>query len=353
VSLVERAVKRLEELGRANPQAPSGESSMLPADADGLVERAVRQLAAQTEEIASVPPLPGRQQDETIRPGATQGQAGLQRSVGAGRRDPTLGESSQRETHARVSTQTLLGGAPPSPAVKLNIKQLAASGFIDVDDPESIVANDFRGIKRPLIRACQGRLATPVVHANRIMVTSSVPGEGKSFVSLNLALSMAMERELSVLLVDADTTRRSLSIQMGVGAAPGLLDLLTGEHGAPESAVLRTNVERLSLLPAGALRPRATELLASDQMERLVEELASSDEDRILIFDSPPLLGAPEPAALATRMGQIIVVVEADKTTRKVLENALATIQSCPRVTAILNKASRAEVGYDYGAARP
>jgi len=232
--------------------------------------------------------------------------------------------------------------------LELDLRTLASAGYLDPEDPESLIVNEFRKIKRPLIQACQGKLAAPVAHANRIMVTSSVPGEGKTFVSLNLALSVAMERDSTVLLIDADTTRRGLSRLLGIGSNSGLLDLLGGNRVGVGDVLLRTNVERLTLLPAGQPRRHATELLASEAMELIVEELASRYADRILIFDAPPLLGAPEPAVLATHMGQIIVIVEADKTTQKVVTNALAAVQSCPVVTTILNKTSGAESSYYY-----
>jgi len=243
-------------------------------------------------------------------------------------------------------------GAPrQAQRVELDLPGLAALGYLEPEDPDALIANEFRRIKRPLIQACQGKLAVPAAHANRIMVTSSLQGEGKTFVSLNLALSVAMERDSTVLLIDTDTTRRSLSRLLKVGSNSGLLDLLGGNPLEVGDVLLRTNVERLSVIPAGQPRRHATELLASESMEHLVEELASRYTDRILIFDTPPLLGTTEPAVLATHMGQIIVVVEADKTPQKVLTNALAAIQSCPLVTTILNKTSGAESGYYYYAA--
>jgi len=191
----------------------------------------------------------------------------------------------------------------------------------------------------PLIQACQGKLATPVHNANRIMITSALAREGKTAVALNLALSIAKERDSTVLLIDADTTQQSLSRVIGMDSRPGLLDLV-GEHSVRiADALLDTNVERLSLLPLGMLREHATELLASQAMARMIGDLASEFRDRILLFDAPPLLGAPEPAALAHHMGQIVVVVEAERTTQKALMDALTTIQSCPCTALVLNKA--------------
>jgi protein-tyrosine kinase len=347
MSLVERAAKRLEELGKMSSRESASPAHPEPENkpAASLIERAVREIEA-----------------PEVRRTASQDPPPLHRGAGAQRaaRDgPDLAESARREpvlgsarTPAAANPQDRLHRLPrQAQRVELDLSKLASGGYLEPDDPESLIANEFRKIKRPLIQACHGKLAAPVVHANRIMVTSSVPGEGKSFVSLNLALSIAMERDTTVLLIDADTTRRSLSRLLGIGANTGLLDLLGGSEVEVADAVLRTNVERLSLIPAGQPRRHATELLASDAMERLVEEMASRYTDRILIFDTPPLLGAPEPSVLATHMGQIIVVVEADKTTQRVLTNALATIQSCPLVTTILNKTSNAESSYYYYAA--
>lgn len=349
MSLVERAAKRLEELGRAGSQvagdlaypASHGET---PAS---LIERAVQKVATvdskRTGEDAppamKIPQASSVINDDVVEPAALE------------RREPKLGTATRRMSTAASGTLRSSSIAGTAQRVELDLPKLAAAGFLDPDDPESVIANEFRKIKRPLIQACQGKLAAPVQNANRIMVTSSVPGEGKTFVALNVALSIAMERDSTVLLIDADTTRRSLSCLVGTGSNRGLLDLLGGGEIEVSDTLLRTSVERLTLLPAGAPRRHATELLASDAMERLVEHLASRYADRILIFDTPPLLGAPEPSVLGSHMGQIIVVVEADKTTHKVLTTALATIESCPLVTTILNKTSSAETGYYYYAA--
>ena len=349
MSLVERAAKRLEELGKAGTQELV-ESASSPRDkaAASLIERAAGKLEAQDAlRTSSQDVLPPSRSMET--PSAPRDASG--EPAAPARREPTLGNANPRAPAAASALHQLHGTPRDAQRIELDLPKLAAAGFLEPEDPESLIANEFRKIKRPLIQACHGKLAAPVAHANRIMVTSSVPGEGKTFVSLNLALSIAMERDSTVLLIDADTTRRSLSRLLGLGASSGMLDVLGGHQVEVGDALLRTSVERLSFLPAGQPRRHATELLASEVMERLVEELASRYADRILIFDTPPLLGAPEPAVLATHMGQIIVVVEADKTTQRVLTNALTTIESCPLVTTVLNKTSHAESGYYYYAA--
>jgi len=206
----------------------------------------------------------------------------------------------------------------------------------------------LRVIKRPLINNCVGKGATQVKHARRIMVTSALPGEGKSFISMNLALSIAMERDSTVLLLEGDPTRPALAEMLGIPPARGLMDLLVDPKLDVSDVLIRTNLGRLSFIPAGTRQENATELLASTVMEDLVEQLYERYPDRILIFDSPPLLAAPEPRVLAQHMGQIVYVVEADQTAQSTVQEALATIESCPVVMAVLNKSSFREEGYYY-----
>lgn len=233
--------------------------------------------------------------------------------------------------------------------VNVDLAKLRAAGFITPDEPTTQIATEFRVIKRPLLDNVEGRSAAPVENANLIMITSAVPGEGKTFTSINLAMSMALELNRTVLLVDADATRSSVMAQLGVSESRGLTDLLLDPGLDLSDVLLRTNVEKLSLLPAGSPYARATELLASDGMMRLVEELATRYPDRLVIFDAPPLLATTESRVLARHMGQIVMVVEADKTTHSALADAMETIKSCPVVSMVLNKMRHSEMGAYYG----
>jgi receptor protein-tyrosine kinase len=182
------------------------------------------------------------------------------------------------------------------------------------------------------------------------MVTSAIPAEGKTFVALNLAMSIALEVDSTVLLVDADVANPCVMKNVGLPQDyKGLLDLLTSTDTKLPDVLLRTNVEKLSLLPSGTAHRRATEMLASETMASLLEEMASRYRDRILVFDAPPLLATTEARALASHMGQIIMVVEADRTAQVLVKHALETIESCPVVMMVLNKAPRPEVGSYYG----
>ncbi|MCS6944238.1 MAG: XrtA-associated tyrosine autokinase [Sutterellaceae bacterium] len=252
-------------------------------------------------------------------------------------------------------------GAPPGPApaslprrsrvVHIDLARLAVQGYVTPDAPRTQLANEFRVIKRPLLSNANGGGAAPVRRANLVMITSALAGEGKTFTAVNLALSIAMEMDHTVLLVDADVARPSIPERLGIEKnGKGLLDLLTDESLELADVLLRTNVEKLAILPAGRLHDRATELLASDAMHRLLEDLASRYSDRIVIFDAPPLLASTESRVLATRMGQVVVVVEADNTPQSAVIQAMATLEACPVVMTVLNKVPRGTIGSYYGA---
>jgi receptor protein-tyrosine kinase len=207
----------------------------------------------------------------------------------------------------------------------------------------------LRVLKRPLLRNAAGKSAAPIKDANLIMITSAMPGEGKTYLAANLAISIAMELDHTVLLVDADVARPSVPGVLGFGQEKGLLDVLTDSSLDLSQVLLRTNIEKLSILPAGTQHPRATELLASDAMNHLLADMAQRYPDRIIIFDSPPLLVTTEARALATHMGQVVLVVKAEGTSHAEVKNAVAAIEACPVKMVALNKASGHLDGHGYG----
>ncbi|MBX3610163.1 MAG: XrtA-associated tyrosine autokinase [Hydrogenophaga sp.] len=247
--------------------------------------------------------------------------------------------------------------APPALAVssrmvELDLEALSAAGIVTPHAQRTVTADQFRVIKRPLLANATGKGAVPVRHGNRIMVTSALPGEGKTFTAINLAMSIAMELDHTVLLVDADVSRPSVMKTLGLPSGPGLLDLLMGEKLEMSDALLRTSVDKLALLPSGTPHPRATELLASDAMTALVEEMGRRYPERIIVFDSPPLLMTTESRVLASHMGQIVVVVQAGHTQRSQVRQALETIESCPIKLMVLNQirgVDKSTYGYGYG----
>jgi len=248
-------------------------------------------------------------------------------------------------------------GSPPAARASsvrqdVDLARLAAAGFVTPDASRSRTADEFRIVKRPLIANAAGKGAAHIQHANLIMITSAMPGEGKTFCSLNLAMSIAMEVDRTVLLVDADVARPSLPQTLGLPAGPGLLDVLSEKAFDLSRVLIRTNVEKLSFLPSGRPHPKAAEMLASDAMAHLLDDIARRYPDRIVIFDSPPLLVTTEARVLASRMGQVVFVVNADQTLQSDVKRAIAAIEACPVKMVLLNRArthSQGIYGYGYG----
>jgi receptor protein-tyrosine kinase len=238
----------------------------------------------------------------------------------------------------------------PAHKVEIDLLRLQDLGLVTPDHVDSWIAHELRVLKRPILRNVKEQATKAIANANRVMVTSALPGEGKTFTAANLALSIAMELEDAVLLVDGDVAHPKLLQLLGVSETPGLLDLLSRPDAALEDVVLQTNLDRLMLLPAGTHQRRATELLASDRMSHLMDSLAARLPGHIIIFDSPPLLPTTEARVLATHAGQIVMVVAADATSRQAVEEALATIERCECVMMMLNKADGSGGGsYGYG----
>jgi len=304
LSIIEQAARRLEELRRSGIEVP-----------DGVRPAAVPPAAA------AVPPAAPAVVRSPLRPAVVPAVAA-----------PAVA------TPGRTSRQ-----------VHIDLARLAGMGYLTPDTPRERIADELRVIKRPLLSNVHAQGAGAPERPQLIMVTSSLPGEGKTFVSVNLAISLAMELDTTVLLVDADVSRPSVFKRLGLPPAAGLLDLLTDPSLGMSDVMLRTNIDKLTLLPAGKPNGRATEILASDSMNRLLDELATRYSDRIVIFDAPPLLPSTESRVLATHMGQVVVVVEAEQTPERVVAQALATVESCPTVLPLLNKISRSEVGTYYG----
>ena len=295
-SLIEKAALRLEQLRQAGAEMPAP--------------------------LAATAPLPGQPSVQVPEPAATA-------------RAPQVAEPILT-THQ----------------VHLDLDALMAAGFVTPNAPRSAIADQYRVIKRPLLANASGKGAAPLENGNLIMVTSAMPGEGKSFTAINLAMSMAMELDYRVLLVDADVARPSVMKTLGLPKGPGLLDLLLSDRMEMSDVLLRTNVEKLHLLPSGTPHLRATELLASDSMTRLIEEMGQRYPDRIIIFDSPPLLLTTESRVLATHMGQIVMVVQAEKTLQAQVKHALSTIEACPVKMLVLNQSRGGDqdaYGYGYG----
>lgn len=219
----------------------------------------------------------------------------------------------------------------------LNFAKLRHYGIITPEDKKTTITEQFRVIKRPLLMSAFG--PNPIKNGNLIMITSSLAGEGKSFCAVNLAMSIAMEMDNTVLLVDADVSRPMIPKILGLEENKGLLDLLLNDKLSVPEVLIKTSIEKLSVLTAGTQHPNANELLASQSMGLLLKEIVKRYEDRIIIVDSPPLLLTSEARVLANQMGQIVLVVEAGETSQQTVRETLRQIESCEVVNLIYNKA--------------
>ena len=242
------------------------------------------------------------------------------------------------------------------PKLHIPLNALKEKGMISPDEPSSIIAQQFRAIKRPLVRNLAN--APLGVNTSVILVTSSQSGEGKSFTAVNLAMSLAMEREKNVLLIDTDSTKAAASSLLGVeDPHVGLMDSLVRDDLSVHQVLRTTDIPNLSLLPVGRAHGHATELLASDRMRRAITDLSEGYPDRIMVIDSSPLLQTEEAGVLADIAGQIVFVVAAEQTAYATALDAVARLPRTDNVSLVLNKARKASStpygygGYGYGAA--
>ena len=225
--------------------------------------------------------------------------------------------------------------------IALDRGMLRAAGLLPPESDANMLARQYRKIKHPLIAQAMGRGVPRAPKGYLIMIASAMPGEGKSFTAVNLALSLALEKDIRVLLVDADVAKPQLSHVLGLEKEKGLLDALREPDLDVETLVRATDVPTLSFLPAGIGSDEATELLSSSRMEQLAERFGESDERRIVVFDSPPLLQTTESPALARIAGQIVVVVRAESTPQPVLLDALESLGDHPAVSLVLNQSTQ------------
>ena len=227
--------------------------------------------------------------------------------------------------------------------------RLRSAGLLAPVNQERDLADQYRKIKRPLLDIASGRKAHSSDLMNLIMVASAMPGDGKTFTCINLALSMAMEKDTSVLLVDTDVAKPDVSRLFGIDKEPGIIDLLVDANSSLEEVTLRTDVPGLHILPAGQRNEHATELLASRRMAVIITQLANEYPERIVIFDSPPLLATSEAHVLANLVGQIALVVCADRTPRQAVLESLAGLDDAKAINLILNQAGSGFGLFDYG----
>ncbi|MET0026568.1 MAG: XrtA-associated tyrosine autokinase [Candidatus Thiodiazotropha sp.] len=269
-----------------------------------------------------------------------------------------LSQASKAEAQETAAVQTASTQQKSPPDIRKDVEQsakkisldyeaLSRIGHIVPHSGNKVLEEEYRIIKRPVIRNALGKGAVPIEHGNLVSISSSLPSEGKTFTAFNLALSIATELDSTVLLIDGDVLKYSLSRLLGIENEPGLIDLLSDRECEVSDVIIHTQIPKLKLIGAGTRSEKSTELLASTEMERLLDELALRYNDRIVIFDSPPLLATSEAAVLNHHMGQILVVVEAGQTPVEAIKDSLSRLDQDKAIGLILNK-SREGNGTNY-----
>lgn len=257
-------------------------------------------------------------------------------------------------TVERLHEQSRVADKSPEAAPLYHIDQsvLKRMGYFPANhEADDRLRDEMRRIKRPLLANVTGKGPKAPAHAQRIMVTSARPGEGKTFTAMNLALSLAREPDFEVLLVDGDIPKCTLTKAFGLEDRPGLMDVLADEKRRPDSVIVHTDVPNLQVVPVGTRHPFTAELLGSRRMKDVLEEFAGRNRRRLMVFDSSPLLATSESPVLASYMGQVVVVVAASQTRQQALDAALENLNDSQYVGLILNMSQlpASENYYDSG----
>ena len=247
-----------------------------------------------------------------------------------------------RVDQPRTEPRVALSG----PAGEIDRDVLRYSGLIVPEDPVTGLLEEFRIIKRELLADAR---ASRDALSRTVLISSPHAGEGKTYCAANLAIALSTERDIEVLLVDADVINPSVPDYFGVQGSPGLMDALADPSVRPEELVLATDIDGLFIMPAGSGSARDAELLASARTGELLERLTRSAPNRIVIFDTPPALAASPAADLAAHVGQAILIVRADQTGRAAIDDAQQLLSACPDLKLLLNAAKFSPSGRRFG----
>lgn len=234
------------------------------------------------------------------------------------------------------------------PDIVLDMEYLSQKGMVDHSAERRIINEEFRAIKRKVISNAFGPLAKTLERSNIVMVTSSKPGEGKTFSAVNLALSIASEQDKTVLLVDADVLRPNVMKTLGLKNKEGLIEYLLGEKSSVADVMKSTNIPNLKIIGAGKPHRLSNELLASEIMQKTIDEFSTRYKDRIVIIDTPPLLGINETSVLANLAGQALLVCEEGKSKLHDIKNAVAHLDPNMAIGIVVNKSLSNDQGPGY-----
>lgn len=232
----------------------------------------------------------------------------------------------------------------------VNRQHLRDQGLIVPEGSVTALLEEFRIVKRQLLLgAAQLAQQGMGVAAQRVLICSPHPGEGKSFTAVNLALAIAAEKESEVLLVDADFAKPSVLSMLGLPGGPGLMDALADPDVDVADCVIGTDISGLWVLPAGNATNSDSEFIASSRTRVVLDRLIQGAPNRFVIFDSPPALAASPAAELAKYVGQAVVVARADRTGQGALEDAISLLSACPNIQLLLNAVHFSPSGRRFG----
>ena len=332
-------------------------------DNGSLIERAAAMYDFKSH-VSS--PLPAEPRKPEADPAAAEGTAPRARKqpIILSELEVSYGEPSfmdepfETEEQAPLSTleaeQSQPGAADadrnaPGRRSKVDRAGLREGGFILPDAPVGSLAEEFRIVKRQLLQAASGKTGVAEDKRQTILVCSATANEGKTFCAVNLAISMATEKDLEVLLVDGDFSKPEILSVLGLEGGPGLIDAIADAKADPNDFIIQTDIERLSVLPAGRQANNVTELLASQRTRKVLDALTANHPKRIVIFDSPPALMASPASILAGKVGQIVMVVRADQTNEADLREAVGLLSGCDNISLMLNGTGFTASGRRFG----
>jgi exopolysaccharide/PEP-CTERM locus tyrosine autokinase len=323
-SIAERVARRIS----SDVYTDLASGSTLPSEGEALASvdslaAAPHPTAARNGEVMAAASLPNL--------GLTDGAVGSTPGPDVARR------RKKRNGHSDEASNTLALGSAGKKTVKIDLdhSQLTARGYLTPNAPLKRMTEEYRLIKRALLNFHRSGVRS---RSNLILITSAMPGEGKTFTAINLALSLTAEDDISVLLVDADANKAGAAAELGCEETNGLKDVLERPDKSIDDVILQTDIPNLAFVPSGRFHARSTELLAGARMNQLADELASRHPNRIVLFDCPPMLATTEASALTSHVGQVLFVVRAEVTKESTVRDALDQIDPSPEVGLVLNR---------------
>ena len=259
---------------------------------------------------------------------------------------PQTGNSGEAAAVNQPAPKPVRPVALRGPRLEIVRDILVEQGLISPEAPVTGLLEEFRIVKRELLADARH---SGEDNARRILVSSPHTDEGKTYCAMNLAIALAAERDVEVILVDADVINPSVGRRFNVELGAGLMDALADKSVRPEDLVSPTDIPGLFVLPAGTSSARDSEYLTSNRTGQVLDRLTRGAPNRYLIFDTPPALAASPAAELAAHVGQTVLVVRADDTSRAALDDAVQLLSACSDIKLLLNATQFSPSGRRFG----